>query len=135
MVEALIGQFVLGKIPDFDDEDEDSALAYTFKLMADNYFAQFPIVRESYSGLKGYDVAPAGLSGLKSVTSGISQVRTGLTAEEEVDIDKVIQGINQASGVLFHYPSGQIDVFLDASKKAQEGEEVPLIDYLRKPKK
>ena len=133
-VEALIGQFVLGKIPDFDDEDEDSAIAYTFKLMADNYFAQFPIAREVSSIVKDFDGAPTGFGGVIMASKGLkSAVNESL--EDEPDITKIIEGINQSGGILFHYPAGQIDVYLDASQRAQEGEEVPVIDYLRKPKK
>jgi hypothetical protein len=128
-VEALIGEAILGRLPDFDDEDEDTFAAYSAKLVASNFFAQFPISREAVSGLKGFDVSPAGFSGLASITKGGAMIAKELQ-EEEVDITKIIEGLNQGGGVLFHYPSGQVDVFIDAVQKAQEGEDVAPINYL-----
>ncbi len=58
-----------------------------------------------------------------------------LTSDEDIDISKVIEGLNQAGGIIFKYPSGQIDVFIDASQKEKEAQEIAPIDYLLRPQK
>jgi hypothetical protein len=130
-IEAIVAEAILGRMPDFDDEDEDTFATYSTKLVASNFFAQFPIAREAVSGLKGFDVAPSGFSGLASITKGGAMISKELQ-EEEIDITKIIEGLNKGGGVLFHYPSGQINIFIDAIQKAQEGEDVAPINYLLK---
>lgn len=133
-VEAIVGEIILGKLPDFDDEDEDTFATYSTKLIASNFFAQFPISREAVSVAKGFEGTPSGFSGLAIATKGFtSAIKEPF--EEEPDITKIIEGINQGSGIIFHYPSGQVDVFIDAIQKAQEGEDVAPINYLIRPKK
>lgn len=132
-VEAFLGQLLVRKVPDLED-DEESATLYTASLMAQNFFGQFPIGREAVSAAQGFDATPAGLTGIENIVKGISYAGKELT-EEEPDMTKIIEGINQSGGILFHYPSGQVDVFIDALQKAQEGEDVAPIDYLIRQKK
>jgi hypothetical protein len=134
-LETLIGNLLTGKLPDFEDDDEDKVLAYNLKLLTQTFLSQFPISREAVSVAQGFNGTPSGLSGIEKIVKGSLAVGKELSSDEEIDISKVIEGLNDAAGIVFKYPSSQIDTFIDASQKAAEGEEVAPIDYLLRPKK
>lgn len=133
-IETLIGELLLNRVPDFGEDDEEDFMIYNLQLTAYTFASQFPILREGASVVKGFDETPSGLSGLGDIGSGIVKISKALTAEE-VDIIKVIEGLNDSSGIIFKYPSGQIDVFLEALKDERKGEEVAPMDYILKPTK
>ena len=131
-VEAVIGEYLLGRAPDFEDDEEDPYL-WNIKLILSNLAATLPLIKEISSSLQGFDSGPAGLRGLGEVGKAIGSLTgqaTNLVEGEEVDIDKVIKSLNSAGGIVFKYPSSQINVVLNAMEKAQEGKEVAPIDYL-----
>jgi hypothetical protein len=135
-IEALIGELLTGRAPDFGDDDEDNKfLAYNVGLMVSSFAGQFPIAREAAAAAKGFNDTPAGFSGVGKIGKGLYTVGKEFTKEDEVDISKVIEGLNEAGGIVFKYPSSQIDVFIDAQQKEKEGKEPAPIDYLLRPKK
>ena len=103
--------------------------------MAQTFFSQFPIAREGVSAAQGFNGTPSGLTGIEKIVKGGVMAGKEFASEEDVDISKVIEGLNDASGIVFKYPSGQIDVFIDASQNESKGEEVAPIDYFLRPKK
>ena len=130
--ETLIGYILTNRVPDFEDEDNNFAI-YNLSLIADTFISQFPILREGLSAAKGFSETPAGFSGVGTIAKGGNKVFQGLTAEEEIDLPKIIEGLNSAGGIIFKYPSSQIDVFLDATRKENEGDEVAPFDYFLRP--
>ncbi len=131
-VEAVIGEFLLGRAPDFEEDDKDP-LWWNIKLALSNIAAQFPVLKEIAGGLQGFDAVPGGLRGLdeiakagKSVGNLVEDVATG----EEIDIEGTIRALNSAGGIIFKYPSSQINTTLRAIEKANNGEEVTPMDYL-----
>lgn len=133
-IETLVGNLLTNKVPDFGDDDDDDFLTYNLKLLIQTYFSQFPIAREVVAAAQGFEATPAGFSGIGTITKGLSSAIIEGN-KDEVDISKVIEGLNQASGVIFKYPSAQIDVFIDAQQKSSQGEDVSSIDYVLRSKK
>lgn len=131
-VEAVIGEYLMGREPDFEEDDKDP-LWWNIKLALSNIAATIPLLKEIASGLQGFSSSPASLRGLEEISRlGKVTLKTtqNIIEEEEVDLDETIKALNSAGGILFKYPSSQINVVLNALEKANQGEDVKPIDYL-----
>lgn len=128
--EAVLGEFLLGRSPD-DDEDP---LWWNVRLTLQNMAAMLPLMREISSGLQGFDANPAGLRGLNEITKALkttgSEIGAAVSDEDEVDILKVVESLNSAGGIVFKYPSAQLNIAIRAMEKSEKGEDVAPIDYL-----
>lgn len=118
-----------------DDEEEKSALKYA-NLIGQSITSTVPGVREIYNSAIGYSAMPAGLGVLDIAgKKGIGVIGKEILKEDEVDWVNVLRGVNNTSAVFSVGGGAQIDIFLGALQKQQEGEEVAPIDFLLKPKK
>jgi hypothetical protein len=140
-LDALMTEFLREGIfsgKDSDDE-EDKALHY-LNMTAGSLAATVPGISQLYSKATGFNATPAGLQGLDIVGGGIGKLgKEAIKAaneDEEVDLFKVLQGLNE-TGAIFGYGGGsQIDIFIKALKEQQNGEDVAPINYILKtPKK
>jgi hypothetical protein len=130
-VEAVVGEFLLGRAPDFEDSEEDP-LWWNIKLTLQNMAASLPVLREISSGLQGFSASPAGLRGLDAVSGAVktaAKTAENLLNDEEIDINQVIRSLNGAGGIIFKYPSSQMNIALKALGDANSGEDVKPIDY------
>jgi len=122
-----------------EDDEEDKTLHY-LDIMAGSLAATVPGISQLYSKAVGYNATPAGLQGLDIVGGGIGKIGKqaikAISEDEEVDLYKVLQGLNE-TGAVFGYGGGsQIDIFIKALKDQQNGEDVAPINYILKtPKK
>lgn len=132
--EAAVGDLLLGRTPDFDDDDEETGkLWYNIKLTLQNMAAGFPILREIAAGAQGFSAAPAGTRGLEEISGtakSLTSAAVKLSEGEEVDINKIIRDLNSSAGIIFQYPAGEINVVLRAIEQSQKGREMTPIDYL-----
>ena len=138
LIEAIAGEIILNRIPDFDDEDEDAYAGYVFKTMMQTFASQFFLGREAVGLSKGFDGTPSGFGGLKKAYQGSEDVfeqTINAFTGEEVEMTKIIKGANKSASVLMHFPSTPIDTLVTAYEKELEGEEVAPIDYFIKPRK
>lgn len=132
-VEAVIGEFLLQRAPDFE-EGEDDPLWWNLKLGLSNMAATIPFLREISSGLQGFDAAPAGLRGLDEVAKATKTVGNTISdiadPDEEVNAYKVFRNLNSAAGIIFKYPAAQLNQAVRAMEQSSDGEDVQPIDYL-----
>lgn len=137
-LEAVIGDFILGRLPDFDDDEPEQQFAnYSMKLVLGQIAGTLPLAREVASGMQGFDAAPGGIRGLTDVARGLKTVST-LTADvwtdEEIDGYKTAMSLlslgNVASPVKL--PTGQINTTLDAIRRQERGEDVEFIEFFLK---
>lgn len=117
------------------DDEEDKALHY-LNITAGSLAATVPGVSQLYSKAVGYNATPAGLQGLDIVGGGIGKLGKeaikAIDDEEDVDLFKVMQGLNE-TGAIFGYGGGsQIDIFIKALEKQQQGEDIEAINYILK---
>jgi len=138
-IEALIGEAMLGRMPDFED-DEESALWYNIKLILATFAGTVPVLREMSSVLQGFGAAPGGVRGIETLGRGvktISSVTEDIAKGEDIDLLKVAQPLISAVNVIspVKYPAGQINVTLEAMRRSNEGEDVDPVDYLIRPSK
>ena len=120
--EALLIAVLRGKVgPEDEPEEWLATLAHETAL---NVAATMPFIREVASEIEGFRGGGVVGSFANRTANAVRQVSQG-----EVDA-ALVKAVNSVGGVLLHYPSGQLNRILDASWRAAEGEDVPLIDYL-----
>lgn len=135
-IEALVGEMMLGRAPDFEDEDETPLgyiLGMGFKQMAATLIGG----RELASVMEGWSGAPGGTRVVEDLGGAISYIKR--TAEDiaegdELDPVKMTKSVLTILNVLspVKIPVGQIDVTATAIQKAAEGEEITPFDLIRK---
>jgi hypothetical protein len=126
----------------------DSALGWflqglqvTLILVAGSLLSPIPVASQIYSGLNygRESYYPSGFKGISIVGGGVSklgvQAVNAVSEDEEVDLIKVMQGINETSAIFTMGGGAQIDIFLKALKEQMEGSEPAPIDFILKPAK
>jgi hypothetical protein len=123
-----------------EDDDEDKALHYA-NLITGSLLSPIPVASQIYSGLNygRESYYPSGFKGVSIVGGGISKLGgeaiNAISEDEEVDLIKVMQGINETSAIFTVGGGAQIDIFLKALKEEREGNEPAPIDFILKPAK
>jgi hypothetical protein len=139
-IEGLIGEMMLGRTPDFDDEDdpETALLWYNVKLFLQQIAASLPFARDVSGAIEGFSGAPGGARGLESLGGALSRFGNqvaGAIGGEDFDAIKASESALEAANVLspVKLPVGQINTTLEAIRRDMEGEDVAPMDYLRRP--
>lgn len=129
-VEGLLATVIREGLP--SDDDDDGSLADDFAWTAawegvKGFSAGIPIVRELTSRAEGF--ATGGSIG--------SVIDKGARAAEQIsqgELDKaLVTSVNSVLGVLFQYPTSQINKAISAFHEDMQGEDVGLIDYIMGP--
>lgn len=138
-LEYALGEMILGRIPDFEDEDEPfwSFIKWVFGGAMTTAASGVLFLRDAAGVLQGFNAQPASARGLQSIGQAAGQLgRTGAqvwSGDDELNWYKAGKAAvtlgNFASPV--KYPAGQINVLLDAMDDASRGEDVSPLDYLR----
>lgn len=135
-VEAIVGEMILARLPD-DDDDEDAWSAWwNLKLALSSAAAMLPLVREIAGGASGFGAAPAGLRGLEAistVTNDLTKaVHAAVDSDKDVDWWSTTRHIVSATGIVAKVPgTAQINQALRAMERESEGEDVTMLDYVR----
>lgn len=138
--EFVVGEAILGRWPDFEDDDEDGPLMAFFKWsvggMGSTVAAGVPFFRDAAGAFEGFGGGPAAARGLGQIgqaTGTVAREVRKFTEGEDVNAYKAAKAAvslgNYASPV--KYPAGQINALLDAMDRAEQGEDVDFLDYLR----
>jgi hypothetical protein len=139
-VEALLAELLLGKLPDFDDDDEPAAemAMYSADLALSTATAGLPGLDIAYSATKGFDAAPAPARVIDDVADAVTNT-SKLFADDDEDInwyafsrDMVTAGaygLKGATGLTL--PAAQINDYIRGLEKAASGEDASVLDYLR----
>jgi hypothetical protein len=137
-LEAVIGDLILGRIPDFDDDDpEEEFMAYSGKLILTQLAGTLPFAREVASGMQGFDAAPGGIRGLTDIARGlkdISDLSADVLSDEEIDGYKTVESLLLLTNIFspVKLPTGQINTTLDAVRKQQQEEDVEFYEFFLK---
>lgn len=117
-IPAILGWLVKGSVRGFDDEDLEEPMkalaAEQVSFLAGGFFG----LREftsAISGFYGYS-GPAGTRFFSEGSSIITQAQQG-----EVD-RALLKSLNDTGGILFHYPSGQVQRTVEGFISILEGE-------------
>jgi hypothetical protein len=139
-VETVIGDLILGRLPDVSDDDEpvEAMVKYSLKAFLSTAAAGFPVFREISATMAGYGVKPPAVKGIEETVDAARNVGKVVMAPfggEDVNWYKVAKSIVDA-GVYFSpvkYPAGQINTIISAMEEQAEGGDVSPADYLVKP--
>lgn len=138
-LETLVGNALIGRLPDFEDEDdEDKAFAMFSYFMGQGLAtvaSGFPVISNFASSISGFGSSTGATRGIEDVAKGAKAIyNEGVNLAEGEDINwyNIAQGVNTAGVYLspYKWPAGQINVALRAAERSAEGEEVAPIDYL-----
>jgi hypothetical protein len=143
VVDAILTEFLREGVSNLfsgrsEDDEEDKALHYA-NLITGSLISPIPVASQIYSGWSyGKDsYNPSGFKGISIVGEGISKLGgeaiNAISEDEEVDLIKVMQGINETSAIFTMGGGAQIDIFLKALKEENEGNEPAPIDFILKP--
>lgn len=129
-VEALVMAVIRGEWPDEDDEKADSVPAFAVKESLKTAFGSMPFIREAVSAIEGFQ--GGGVVGFTSDRIGRAATQIlqlfDETKEDQVDLP-LLKSLNNLGGLFFHYPSNQMNRFLDAAWRDSEGEDVAPVEY------
>lgn len=121
--EAIFIGLLRNTIPDEEDEDE-TVLGFLGKESLNSLLSGMPIVRDGASALNGFQ----GGGALGGFWQEVGKLGTQVS-QGELDAP-LVKSLNNVGGVMFKYPSGQINRFFDTLWKDLDGEDVDTIDYL-----
>ena len=125
VVDMLVVKAIKGAWP--GDEEEDKIKAWTKFLAKETAFSvlgSVPFLRDVTGPLEGFDGGGAYGGITKDIAAPFIQIVQG-------DFDKpLVKSIINAGGLATGIPSLQINRFVDAWMRANEGEDVPWAEYL-----
>lgn len=141
-VEALVGEFILGRMPDFDDEDDPAlaAFLYGLGLGVSNAMATLPILRELAGSLRGFNASPGAARGVDAIARGARAIghvaEAGLSEDVDLDFFKTAKALVAAGNVTstlafgVPIPASQINVAIDALERQNDGDDVGLENFI-----
>lgn len=135
IVEAVIGEMILDRLPDFGDgDDEEQAGWWLFKMAMNNISAQFVIAREIAGSMQGFGGSPAGLRGLESVGRALGQVGSAVekfSEDEDINTYGLAKSVLSATGIVTKVPVEWFNQILRGMQQEEEKGNATLMDYLR----
>lgn len=136
-VEYVLFEALKGRMPDFGDEEDPilAALWWTIKGTIDQLMGSFPIAREFGSILKGFGGAPGGLRGVEQMAKFVKDtgdIAGDLWNDEDINWYKYGKTATRAANIMspVRLPVTTINTFLDGMERADEGEDVTLLNYM-----
>ena len=126
-VEAIIVGLMRGMWPDGDDEDYKAGISEAKFIAGEtvgSMAASIPFLRDIGSEFAGF----RGGSVLSQFYKEMGEAKTQI-AQGELDM-ALFKSINDVGGMLFKYPSGQLNRVTDSLVKDIQGEDVDPVDYL-----
>jgi len=136
--EFLIGEMLLGRIPDFDDDDnpEGAAMAWMFWGGVGTATAGVGFLRDAVGAIQGFSAAPAYSKGIdqaaKGLTGSAREFYRLATGDEDANVynllRKALVTANYISPVKM--PTSQINQIIRGIERDEKGEEVGPLDYI-----
>lgn len=124
IVDALVIAAIKGKLPDEDDEKNKSWTKFLAKETGMAVMGTVPLIRDIAGPLQGFDGGGAYGAVTKDIAAPFLQLAQG-------EFDKpMIKSIINAVGLSTGLPALQVNRFVDAAWRANEGEDVPVLDYI-----
>ena len=127
-IEALISDFLLGRLSGGDDEEQDDEYGVLDKLwwLIKQPLNMAPLGRDVSSGLSGYD---SGGTPLAAVIKATAATKTQI-AQGEADV-AAVKSLVSLTGLLVGLPSSQLNRFITMADRVANDKEVGYIDLVR----
>lgn len=137
-VETLIGALILGRAPDFDDEDDPTMAAFLYGIQETlkTFLSTLPIIGYASSFIDGFEGQSATQRGVGEIVNSGKVIGQELNAlfdeDEEFNAWKAARAVNTGGIYLspIKWPSSQVNVMLRAAESQSNGDDVTPIDYL-----
>lgn len=137
-VETMIGAIILGRAPDFDDEDDPEMAAFMYGLTETfkTFLSTLPIIGQATSFIDGFGGGSATQRGIGEIVKSTKTLGQEFGAimddDEEFNAWKALRAVNTGGIYLspIKWPAGQVNVMLRAAEKDANGEDVSPVDYL-----
>ena len=133
-VETLIGEWLAGRLPDFDDEDDpqEAMFNYTLKSGAFTMISTLPLVSGLASVWSGFSGSTGAARGVESIAQGMGRTFKEIMSDDEFNWYDMARGVNTFGVYLspYKWPAGQLNVTLRAMEDDSEGKDVAPMDYL-----
>lgn len=124
VVETWLANLLTGRGPDEAEPEPDEYALWLGSEVVATGAAGFPFGRELVTAARGF--APGGSFG--SFSEDVGRSWTQVT-QGEFDAS-LVKSLNNVGGVLFKYPSSQMNKAITAHDKLLDGEDVTFMDYL-----
>jgi hypothetical protein len=125
-VEALLAGLIRNQWP--DDDDDESFVEYAGKETINSVLGGIPIIREFGSEVMGFRGGSVYSKFIEQAGRAVEQVGQG-----EADM-ALFKAMNNTFGILFKYPSSQINKTVEALVKHNQGEEVEAMEFIMGPR-
>ena len=125
--EALLVSLMRGQWPD-EDADDEEVLLHVGREGLSSVMAGVPLAREFISEAQGF----RGGGVIGSAVDAFGKV-SDQVAQGEIDT-ALVKNMNNLFGMLFHYPSSQLNKTGEAISLHLDGEDLDLIEFLMGPK-
>lgn len=123
-LEALVGAAIKGKLPNDDDDEDDTWTKFLAKETALSVMGTVPFIRDVASPLQGFDGGGAYGAITKEVATPVTQALQG-------EVDKAfVKSVINATGLATGLPATQINRAVDGLWRRSEGEDVAPLEYL-----
>lgn len=136
-LEFLLGEMILGRIPDFEEEDDPELAAMKWWLMGgtNTYMAGIGGFRDAWSAMDGFTSGPAYSKGINQI--GTEFGRLLKTPEKIAEGEFNPYSTTRGALILGNYfspvkmPTSQMNQIIRGIEQQSEGEETSPMDYIR----
>jgi hypothetical protein len=123
-VEAVVLAAIKGKLPDSDEDEDDTWLKFLAKETAMGVMSTVPFVRDVGSTMGGFEGGGAYGAMTKELAQPVKEIVQG-------EFDKgLVKSIINATGLATGLPATQINRAVDAEWRRREGDDVSPLEYL-----
>lgn len=123
-LEAVALAAIKGKLPNSDDDEDDTWLKFLAKETAQGVMGTVPFVRDVASTMGGFEGGGAYGAMTKEIAQPIKEMAQG-------EFDKgLVKSVINATGLATGLPATQINRAVDAEWRRREGDDVSPLEYL-----
>lgn len=123
-LEAVIGAFIKGKLPNDDDDEDEGWTYFLAKETALSVMGTVPVLRDLAGPFQGFDGGGAYGAITKEAAAPLLQAMQG-------EVDKAfVKSVINATGLATGLPATQFNRAVDGLWRASEGEDVAPLEYL-----
>lgn len=123
-LEAVMMAAIKGKLPNSDDDEDDTWKKFLAKETAMGVMGTIPFVRDAASTFEGFDGGGAYGALTKEIAKPVKEILQG-------EVDKgLLKSIINTTGLATGLPATQINRAVDAEWRRREGEDVSPLEYL-----
>lgn len=136
-IEAIVADFLLGRLPDDEDDDEAALGMYLLNAGATTAAAGAPGLDLLYGKTQGFESTPASARVIDDTATLLTDIPKIFDGERDPNWYSIARhsvtagayGVKGATGLTL--PAAQINDYIRGLEKAANGEDASVLDYLR----